>query len=315
MHYLGLDVSKDTIDAALINPLATIVGRWKMQNIALDIAGVFKQILSKYPHVTIAAESTGSYQLPAMDAAESVGMCCKILNPVLTNQMLRGSIRKRKTDREDAVVIAKLALQGEGRAMLARQMRDERKIFARSAIKLLNARQSLHLHQKHLQKLLGTVPTPVMTAFDAIRTARGEMQRRAIALASGTEQELISSIPGIGKWLATVIIAELGGHLYAFKGDQLVAFAGLDPKVRQSGATLHTTGRMTKRGSPHLRWALVNAANVARMHDPDLQSYYKKKRAEGKRHTAATCATARKLCYRITAVLKRKSAYTATRIT
>ena len=88
------------------------------------------------------------------------------------------------------------------------------------------------------------------------------MQKQAIALASGMEQELISSIPGIGKWLATVIIAEMGIHLHELRGDQLVAFAGLDPKVRQSGALLHTTGRMTKRGSPHLRWALVNAANI-----------------------------------------------------
>lgn len=315
MHYLGLDVSKDTIDAALINSTAAIVGRWKVQNAVPELTKVLRDVLSKHPRLTLAAESTGSYQLPVMKAAESVGLCCRIINPVLTNQMLKGSIRKRKTDREDAVVIAKLALQGEGREMRVSQMCDERRGIARSAIKLLSARQSLHLHQRHLQTLLGTIPTPVAEAFDAIQMAREKMQRQAVALARGPEQELISSIPGIGKWLATVIITELGIHVHELRGDQLVAFAGLDPKVRQSGATLHTTGRMTKRGSPHLRWALVNAANIARMHDPDLKEYYKKKRAEGKRHTAATCATARKLCYRITAVLKRKSAYVATRST
>lgn len=211
-------------------------------------------------------------------------------------------------------MIAKLALQGEGREMRVSQLRDERKIIARSAIKLLSARQSLHLHQKHLQKLLGSIPVPVQTAFDAIRRAREDMQKQAIALAGGTEQELVSSIPGIGKWLASVIIAELGIHLHELRGDQLVAFAGLDPKVRQSGATLHTTGRMTKRGSPHLRWALVQATNIARMHDPDLKTFYQRKRSEGKRHMAATCATARKLCYRISAVLKRKTPYVSTRI-
>lgn len=315
MHYLGLDVSKDTIDAALINSSATITGRWKMQNTVPEITTVLRHILSKHSQVIIAAESTGSYQLPVMDAAEAVGLCCRIINPILTNQMLRGSIRKRKTDREDAVVIARLALQGEGGTMHAAEIRDERKVLVRSGLKLLRARQSLHLHQKHLQRLLGSVPESVTTAFDAVQTAREDMQQRAIGLASGVEQELVSSIPGIGKWLATVIIAELGAHLHALRGDQLVAFAGLDPKVRQSGATLHATGRMTKRGSPHLRWALFTAANIARMHDPDLKNFYGKKRAEGKRHTAATCATARKLCYRIIAVLKRKSPYMATRIT
>lgn len=315
MHYLGLDVSKDTIDAALVNASGAVIGRWKILNVVSDITTVLHCILSKHPHLTIAAESTGSYQLSAMEAAESVGLCCRILNPILTRQMLRGSIRKRKTDREDAVVIAKLALQGEGREMQVAQLRDERKIIARSAIKLLSARQSLHLHSKHLQKLLGAVPEPVTMAFEAIQTARAEMQKQAMTLAGGPDQELLSSIPGIGKWLASVLIAELGIHLHELRGDQLVAFAGLDPKVRQSGATLRTTGRMTKRGSPHLRWALVQASNIARMHDPDLKAYYQRKRAEGKRHTAATCATARKLCYRISAVLKRKTAYVSTRIT
>ena len=315
MHYLGLDVSKDTIDAALINSSGTLRGRWTMRNAVPDISAVFTQILSLHPHLTVAAESTGSYQLPAMEAAEAAGLSCRILNPVLTNQMLRGSIRKRKTDREDAVVIAKLALQGEGREMCSLQMRDERKIIVRSAIKLVSARQSLHLHGKHLQTLLGSIPPPIAEAFQAIQTARTAMQQKAIRLASSPEQELLCSIPGIAEWLASVIIAELGVYLHTLTGNQLVAFAGLDPKVRQSGATLHTTGRLTKRGSPHLRWALVQAANVARMHDPDLKAFYQRKRAEGKRHTAATCATARKLCYRIVAVLKRKSAYVSSRIT
>ena len=45
------------------------------------------------------------------------------------------------------------------------------------------------------------------------------------------------------------------------------------------------------------------------MHDPELKAFYQKKRAEGKRHSAATCAVARKLTLRIFSVLKRRSAY------
>lgn len=315
MHHLGLDVSKDTVDAALLNSSAAIVGRWKIPNTIPAITDLLREILPKHPHLTIAAESTGSYQLPAMEAAEATGLRCRIINPVLTNQMLRGSIRKRKTDREDAVVIAKLALQGEGREMTAAHVRDERKVLSRSAHKLRSASQSLQLHQKHLQKLLGTVPPSVTAASAALQEARETMQAATIRLASGPDQDLLCSLPGIAQWLASVIIAELGTRLYDLRGDQWIAFAGLDPRVRQSGATLHATGRLTKRGSPHLRWALVCAANVARMNDPDLQLFYEKKRAEGKRHTAAVCATARKLCYRISAVLKRKSPYVSSRIT
>jgi len=83
----------------------------------------------------------------------------------------------------------------------------------------------------------------------------------------------------------------------------------LDPKIRQSGHCLNNQGKLTKRGSPHLRQALFVAASVARMHDPELKAYYEKKRSEGKKYTVAVCATARKLIYRIYIVWKRQTPY------
>ena len=64
-------------------------------------------------------------------------------------------------------------------------------------------------------------------------------------------------------------------------GKQLVAYAGLDPKVKQSGASLAHNTAITKRGSPYLRRAFFIAASVAQRYDPDLKAYYEKKRAEG----------------------------------
>ena len=82
----------------------------------------------------------------------------------------------------------------------------------------------------------------------------------------------------------------------------LTAFAGLDPKVRQSGHTLNTTGKLTKRGSSHLRRSIFIAANVSRQHDPNLKAFYDKKRGEGKSYTVATVAVARKLLTIVRAV-------------
>jgi transposase len=83
---------------------------------------------------------------------------------------------------------------------------------------------------------------------------------------------------------------------------QLVTFAGLDPRIKQSGHTLNTTGRLTKRGSSYLRRSLFIAASVARQHDPIFQALYEKKRAEGKPYTVAVCVVARKLLVTIRAV-------------
>jgi transposase len=82
----------------------------------------------------------------------------------------------------------------------------------------------------------------------------------------------------------------------------LTAYAGLDPKIRQSGHTINSTGRLTKRGSHYLRRSLFIAAGTARQHDPYFRALYDKKRSEGKPYTVAVCVVARKLLAVIRAV-------------
>jgi len=82
----------------------------------------------------------------------------------------------------------------------------------------------------------------------------------------------------------------------------LTAYAGLDPRIRQSGKSLNSTGRLTKRGSSYLRRSAFIAANISRRYDPKFKALYDKKRAEGKPHTVATCVVARKLLGVIRAV-------------
>ena len=121
--------------------------------------------------------------------------------------------------------------------------------------------------------------------------------------------QLLLSLVGIGPAIAVSLCAEVGSIHRFDSAKQLVAYAGLDPRVRQSGTVLNRNTRLTKRGSSELRHSLFLAANIARQHDPDLKTYYQKKRSEGRTYTEATVATARKLCYRIFAVLRRGTPY------
>lgn len=65
---------------------------------------------------------------------------------------------------------------------------------------------------------------------------------------------------------------------------KVVAYAGLDPVVRQSGTFMESKTRMSKRGNKMLRYALIWAANNVRLHNKNLNTYYLKKRAQGKSH-------------------------------
>ena len=114
----------------------------------------------------------------------------------------------------------------------------------------------------------------------------------------------LHTIPGIGMIAAATILAEIG-DINRFKSSSaLVAFAGIDPTVRQSGEFSSTHNHMSKRGSPYLRHAIFLVATTCSFHNSPLNAYYKKKREQGKHHLTATGAVARKLTTVIYAVLR-----------
>lgn len=114
----------------------------------------------------------------------------------------------------------------------------------------------------------------------------------------------IETIPGIGPVLGAIIVSEIGDINRFSHASKLVAYAGIDPTVKQSGEFNATKNRMSKRGTPYLRRALWTASVVAAFNDPNLHEYYLKKKDEGKHHGTIIGAIARKLIYRIFIVLK-----------
>lgn len=119
----------------------------------------------------------------------------------------------------------------------------------------------------------------------------------------------LHTIPGIGMIATATILAEIG-DIHRFKSSSaLVAFAGIDPTVRQSGEFNSTHNHMSKRGSPYLRHAIFLAATTCSFHNSPLNAYYKKKRDQGKHHLTATRAVARKLTTVIYAVLRDSKPY------
>ena len=102
------------------------------------------------------------------------------------------------------------------------------------------------------------------------------------------------SIPGVGPISAAVIYAEFGDVSNFSSPAQMLAFAGLEPGVNDSGTESHG-GRMVKRGSSHLRYVLMNCALPLIRFDITFATYYAKKWAEGKPHRVAMSHVAKKL--------------------
>ncbi|NLM05818.1 MAG: IS110 family transposase [Tissierellia bacterium] len=120
---------------------------------------------------------------------------------------------------------------------------------------------------------------------------------------------VITTITGIGDVLGAAIFSEIGDISRFERASQLVAYAGLDVSVKQSGEFVGTHTKISKRGSPYLRRAIWLAATVAAFKDPALSKYYQGLRNRGKAHGTAVGAVARKLTNIIFAVLRDNKAY------
>ncbi|WP_164217330.1 IS110 family transposase [Virgibacillus sp. YIM 98842] len=125
------------------------------------------------------------------------------------------------------------------------------------------------------------------------------------------EYELIRSIPGIGGKIAATIISEMGEIDRFSHPKKLVAYAGIDPSVHESGKFKATINRITKRGSSRFRQALYTAVQcgLTNNRNAKLKAFYDQKREEGKPHKVAVIACANKLIHWIHAMLKRKESF------
>lgn len=121
---------------------------------------------------------------------------------------------------------------------------------------------------------------------------------------------VITTITGIGNVLGASIVSEIGNISRFERANQLVAYAGLDTRIKQSGDFSATNTKLSKRGSPYLRRSIWLAATVAAFKDPALSIYYQGLRARGKAHGTAIGAVARKLTNIIFAVLRDQKPYT-----
>ena len=136
-----------------------------------------------------------------------------------------------------------------------------------------------------------------------------EIDAEMAKLLAESEYSVITTISGVGPTLGSIIVSEIGDIERFETSSKLVAYAGLDASVKQSGEFNSTQNKISKRGSPYLRRALWMAAFMSLQCDPALYDYYSRLRARGKSHRLATTAVARKLCIIVWAIMKSKKPY------
>ena len=146
--------------------------------------------------------------------------------------------------------------------------------------------------------------------LEAEERVQQEVRERIAELYGDLDPETrLTTIPGLGEFLAAAITAFVAEPGRFRNADEVVALSGLCPRKKSSAGSDTSNQPLTKHGDPTLRSCLYVAAEIARQYDPELRAFHARLRARGKHHKQATCALAAKLLRRCWAVLQSKRAY------
>lgn len=306
MHYIGIDMSKDSFHAAFSEQEVKMFAN-SDTGIELFICAL-KGRKCIQPDTEIGVEATGVYHLLLSENLRKHNWIIKIINPLITHKMFQSNLRMVKTDKHDAIAIRKALMAGAGYAytdtpeiLALKTLVQEREALCRMRATL---KQRIKAHRIKEQSAKLIMHDGYGKVVESISAEMAVMEKEMSAYLPET-QLLLKSITGIGKTSAAALVANIGDIKRFSNPEKLVAYLGLDCRTHQSGTSIHGKGFITKRGNTYLRYLLFNCAFIAKKHNPELRKYYEKKISEGKHHFSALCAIERKLIHIIYAVWTR----------
>jgi transposase len=214
------------------------------------------------PQSSIAMEATGSYHQSLADLAHQLGLRVYVLNPRDLYHYARGVGLRAKTDRVDAVLIARF-LANEGARLRAYQpaTAEQRQVdqLLRRRARLVSLRTALQLACSDALSIRAETATLLKGFATLLKKIDQQLATLQQALPGRAQQlKRLQSIPGVGP-LTACWLANLLERVKFHNSDALVAFAGMDPRPCDSGRK-RGTRQLSKRGPAEGRRLLFNAA-------------------------------------------------------
>jgi transposase len=258
----------------------------------------------------IALEATGGFETVVTAALGAAGLPVAVVNPAQVRAFARALGQRAKTDPIDARVIAHFAeatrlkvrpLPDETTRILAELVARRRQIVAmmvaeRQRQKRLTDRRS----QKSILRLLAALQKELSSLeLDIDEAVRGSPAWRE-------KEDLLASVPGIGKTIARTLLAELP-ELGTLDRRKIAALVGLAPWTRQSGQWRGKS--FIGGGRASVRTALFMGALAAARFNPVLKTFHRRLIEAGKPKMVAAIAVARKLLIILNAILRDKTAW------
>jgi transposase len=289
----------------------------KAQTVANTPAG-HQQLVKALKGARVCMEATGVYYLDLAVCLHDAGIALSVINPKASHNFAKALMHNSKTDAVDADVLAQFAermdfvpwTRPSPEALTLRA-------FARRIDALTRERAA---SKNQLHALTACQGTPKAVLKD-VTLAIAQLQKRIERLGAEARAlimqhpplaqsfQLLLSIKGVGETSAIALLGELSVLAEGLTHKQWVKYAGLDPRVFQSGKSVEKKPRLSKAGNRHVRQALYMPALSAKQHDPHVRAYFEHLLARGKKPLQALCAVMRKLLHAIHGMLKHQQPF------
>jgi transposase len=296
--YVGVDVAKDTLDVA-------DSGSRETRQFTNDDEGIIQalQYIASLEPAGIILEATGNLEMPLAAALQAESLPVVIINPRQVRDFARATGALAKTDAIDARILALfgLRIKPEIRPLPDKQAREMGGLLTRrrQLMEMLVAeRNRLSRADTDVQP---NIKDHIKWLKEAISDINNDLESRIQSSPSWREKDdLLRSVPGIGKVVSTTLLIELP-ELGRLNRRKIAALAGVAPLNRDSG-TMHGK-RTVWGGRASLRAVLYMAALVATKCNPVISSFYERLLHAGKTKKVALVACMRKLLTMVNAMI------------
>lgn len=305
---LGIDIAKETFDVCM-----TIEGKNRQAQFENNAAG-FKRLghwISKYTPVKVHAclEATGQFGEALSEYLYQEGYQVSVVNPARIKAYASSKLRRNKTDKADAELIALYCLREQPALWtpppasfkdlqaLVRRYEDLQTTCLQEKNRLKSGTSQsvvvadLQEHLAYLEEKMALI----LQAIQAHIESYPKLKQR---------QDLLVSIPGIGKLTASKLLGEIRDVCDFADARQLAAYAGVTPRNFVSGTSIHKKPRMTKMGNANLRKILYMPAISAKRFNPIIHAFCLRLLEAGLTPMQAVGAAMRKLLHLIFGILK-----------
>jgi len=302
--YVGIDVSKDSLDVIALPSKE----KWRYAN---DEVGIGKLVarLKKLSTSLIVMEPTGGLEAMVAAALAAEGINVAIVNARQIRDYARATGKLAKTDKLDALVMAEFASVIKPQP---RQLRDEEseEIKAtvsrrRQLLEMLTAEKNrMAIARKNLKpNILAHIEWLKKEIADLDRDLRRRIEGSPIWR---VKDDLLQSIPGVGRVLSATLLAELP-ELGKLNRRQIAALVGVAPFNRDSG--IMKGKRSVWGGRASIRAVLYMATLASTRYNPVIRSFYQQLLVRGKAKKVALVACMRRLLTIMNAILKYQRAW------